>query len=414
MGARKNGVLDAGFVGREIKNLTGTETERAGKIRSGRLTQAGRTVQRWVTNRENMMRLATYKAGLDKGMTEKEAADLANKIHIDYGDLTPSERRVLRRVFPFYTWTARSAPLMLELLLKHPGKFAAMEKLRQEVGAGFTGEDSDKQLEGTSKAVQRQIPLVIKIGDEKKAVSFSVPSTLLNNLPAGLDAAARSDFFDEVGRTGWGMVSPILKDFPEWRTQKNLVTKADIENADRNILTAAPGFVQYLPEPLKKALYVTPPAKKAGAPGGYTDKQSGRPTWGWRGKADWGYDQLMLGFFGQAAQLVGAGRSSATTEQKIGGLLGARIDPVTKTMRERAVKQSKKPEVDDLKTRLKILNEQNINRDNPTPEYERLRKRYNELTAKPKKKKAASGLGGGGLSGGGLSGAGGLGGGGGL
>jgi hypothetical protein len=383
--ARRNGVLDAGQVGREMKNLTGHETTRSGRVRTGRMTRAGRTVQRWVTNRENMFRLATFKAGLDTGLTEKEAAAQANKIHIDYGDLSEFERRVLRRVFPFYTWTARSTPLMIELMLKHPGKVAALEKVRQEIGAGFTGETSDQQLEGVTKAAQRQIPFIIKIGDEKKAISFSPPTTLLNNLPTGINEAARSEWFDEVGRFGWGMVSPAVKDPFEWRTNKNLVTKAEIENARTNVLTAAPSWVQLLPDRIKQALDVVPPAKKAGASGGYTDKQSGEPSWGWRGKADWGYDQLMLGFLGQAAQLGGQGRSQATTAQGIGGMLGARIDPVTKTMRERAAKQANKGEVDKLTRRLKILNEQNINADHPTPEYTKLRKRLNALTTTGKK-----------------------------
>jgi hypothetical protein len=383
--ARRNGVLDAGQVGREIKNLAGHETTRTGRVRTGRMTRAGRTVQRWVTNRENMFRMATFKAGLDNGLSEKEAAAQANKIHIDYGDLSEFERRVLRRVFPFYTWTARSTPLMLELMLKHPGKMAALEKVRQEIGAGFTGETSDQQLEGVSKAAQRAVPFIIKIGDEKKAISFSPPTTLLNNLPTGINEAARSEWLDEIGRFGWSMVSPFVKDPFEWRTNKNLVTKADIENSKSNVLTAAPSWVQHLPDRVKQALDVVPPAKKAGAPGGYTDKQSGRPSWGWRGKADWTYDQLMLGFLGQAAQLGGQGRSQATNEQAIGGMLGARIDPVTKTMRDRAAKQATKAERDKLERRLEILREQSINSNNPTPEYTRLLKRYNALTTTGKK-----------------------------
>jgi hypothetical protein len=201
-----------------------------------------------------------------------------------------------------------------------------------------------------------------------------------------------------------------VKDSFEWRTGKNLVTRADIENADRNVLTAAPSWVGHLPDRLKQALDITPPAKTAGASGGYTDKQSGRPSWGWRGKADWTYDQLMLGFLGQGAQLGGQGRSQATTEQSVGSLLGARIDPVTKTMRDRAAKQANKGEVDKLKRKLKILNEQNINADNPTPEYTALRKRYNALTTTGKKatKMPAGSLGfGSGGSGGGGGGGGG-------
>jgi hypothetical protein len=86
-------VIRSGYVGRELEDLTGRRRSGEERVKRG----AGDRVKRWMQNREDLLRIATYKHGLDKGMAEAEAADLAASIHIDYGDLTETERRYLRR-----------------------------------------------------------------------------------------------------------------------------------------------------------------------------------------------------------------------------------------------------------------------------------------------------------------------------
>lgn len=374
-GARKEGVLDAGWIGRELSDLAhGAPKE--GKVSRG-LGKAGESVDRWMTNRENLMRLATYKAQLDKGLSTREAGEIANRIHIDYGELSEVERKALRRIFPFYTWTARSLPVTTHALLTRPGKFANIEKIREETGKAFTGEDELRQRSRMTEAVGRQLPFVIKVGGQPVGLSASLPATLLNELPSGLTGSGLSDYLDELGRFTSGMLSPYVRAPAELRSGVNLVTKRQIEDKNRP-LTAAPSWVSHLPDALKKKLDVQP---------GYLDPKSGKKGWGWRGRADWGYDQLMLGAFGQAAGLARAGRAPQTTATGVVGALGVRADQLGPAQTKHAAELRIYDQLDKLNRRAGALNQRGINADNPTPEYRALRKQINALQKQVSTKK---------------------------
>jgi len=62
-----------------------------------------------------------------------DAALTTKKFLFDYSDegVTEFERKVLKRLMPFYTWTRNNVPLQLEYLVKRPGKFGMIEKARQ-------------------------------------------------------------------------------------------------------------------------------------------------------------------------------------------------------------------------------------------------------------------------------------------
>lgn len=401
-GARRENVLDSGFSGRELTDLAGAGDERVEKVRKGG-GKVGRALTRTMTSRENLMRLATYKSGLDQGLTQADAATVANKIHIDYGDLSEFERRLMRRVFPFYTWTARSLPLAAETFVKTPGKYATVEKLRKEIGKTTTGGTSEDDQRGAmTEAVQRGYP--VNVGG--KAIGLGLPQTLINELPTGVSKQDLIDYQKELGRFAAGMTNQLLRAPSEWHFGVNAVTRAEIEKSDRP-LVAAPAWVQRLPKAVKAKLDVTPPQGKGERGSGYVDSKTGKPAWAWRGKADWTYDQLMLGLVGQAAAVPNMGRSQTTTMQALAAIAGVRVDPLNKVMKERATSQALRDEKVKLDRRAGILNQAGINADNPTPEYQRLRKRIRELDGALTKKKPKAAktdiLGGGGGGGGGGS-----------
>lgn len=62
-----------------------------------------------------------------------EAADRSRKWHPSSVDLTQAEKKVGRRVVPFYTWIRKSVPLMLEGLVMNPGKAVIPSKVLQAV-----------------------------------------------------------------------------------------------------------------------------------------------------------------------------------------------------------------------------------------------------------------------------------------
>lgn len=365
-GARKNGVLDAGYVGRQLEDLTNPGSA-AGVTKVKRGT-AG-FISRWMRNRENLLRLATYKHGLDKGMTEGEAADLAASIHIDYGDVTDTERKVLRRAAPFWTFTARAAPLHVKKLATNPGKFANFEKLREEVGQGLGGGGTEEEQRARmAEYQQRQLPFVIKIGGGPKAISFAPPMNLLNELPTTKDPGK---YLDELGKFGFGLVSPALKTPVELYSNQSFFFRKPIED-QRRPLVAAPGWVKDLPEGLKKTLDVTPD---------YVDPRTGKKVWGWRGRADY-LAKLFPGPFNLANQLLTSGtnrRGQGTVAKTITGVAGVRADPLDATAAQAARAGAIVKRLAVLNRRAGELNQQGVNADRPTAEYRRIRGEINRL-----------------------------------
>ncbi len=76
----------------------------------------------------------------------EDAAAAVRKWHPDGMDLTKFERNTMRRVMPFYSWTRKAFPLILESLVATPGKVMAYPKanllLQQQLGIQ-TGPISD-------------------------------------------------------------------------------------------------------------------------------------------------------------------------------------------------------------------------------------------------------------------------------
>lgn len=67
-----------------------------------------------------------------KAKTLNEAIDEAGKTvrhwHPDGSDLTPFERKYVKRTILFYSWMKKSSPLILQSLLQHPGRVLALPK----------------------------------------------------------------------------------------------------------------------------------------------------------------------------------------------------------------------------------------------------------------------------------------------
>lgn len=61
-----------------------------------------------------------------------------NQTHPDGSDLTSFERKVMRRLMPFYSWTRKAIPLVIEGTLMHPGRITVYPKfmynLSQQLG----------------------------------------------------------------------------------------------------------------------------------------------------------------------------------------------------------------------------------------------------------------------------------------
>ena len=137
------GVLNKGWFGaemghsieKEIMMKTGVRPRLTGKQRGLQLARdivmekpraAGTAV-------ENNARFALFLDQIGKGIDVDSAARHTKKFLFDYGELTKFEKKVMKRVFPFYTWIRKNIPLEVEQLFKQPGKFAAIGKTKAEI-----------------------------------------------------------------------------------------------------------------------------------------------------------------------------------------------------------------------------------------------------------------------------------------
>lgn len=119
----------------------------------GKYTQAMRTATRAV---DNHCRIAGMIDRLNKGDTPEQAVGTVKKYLFDYFDLTPTERKVFKRIVPFYTWMRKNIPLQIEALINKPGKYSTMYKLIEDIGnipnteqaPGFIADSGGFQLEG--------------------------------------------------------------------------------------------------------------------------------------------------------------------------------------------------------------------------------------------------------------------------
>jgi len=161
---------------------------------------------------------------LKKGGNASEAFDNIMKFHFDYDDLSDFERNVVKRVVPFYTWTRKNMPLMMEQFARQPEVFNRYVSLKKEV------ELMSKDDEGgvTPRWMQRQgaIRLPWKYEGENMMIlpdmPFKAPLELLDPALAfdkDLGIMERAEI--ALGTIGT-QLTPIIKAPYEWKAKQNL------------------------------------------------------------------------------------------------------------------------------------------------------------------------------------------------
>lgn len=129
---------------------------------------------------EDNARFANFIDGLRKGLSPEDSAKRVRKTLFDYSDLTDFEQGVMKRIFPFYTWTRKNVPFQLEQMVKHPGKYKAIDTLRQEVEAATAESDDDEKY--ISEWMLANYPTKVGVNDNGEAQYF-----LLGGWWAGAD-----------------------------------------------------------------------------------------------------------------------------------------------------------------------------------------------------------------------------------
>lgn len=142
--AKEKGILGHGWIGSDIPNyvseqlgekLPGTAGDKLKQnlnllSPSNKLMKTGRKAGESI---ENNARMAHFIDRLAKGDTPENASMSVKKFLFDYNELTPFERNVMKRAVPFYTWIRKNLPLQVEQLMKQPGKYAGINKAKNNI-----------------------------------------------------------------------------------------------------------------------------------------------------------------------------------------------------------------------------------------------------------------------------------------
>jgi len=127
--AFQQGILPTTRVLEDIPDDVATALDKI-KPLGGRGQKAAHTISE---GRDHYVRLAHYIDALKKSkkpflQASEDAAAIVRKWHPDGMDLTAFERNVMRRMFPFYSWTRKALPLIVESFVATPGKVMAYPK----------------------------------------------------------------------------------------------------------------------------------------------------------------------------------------------------------------------------------------------------------------------------------------------
>lgn len=150
---------------------------------------------------EGELRWAHFLGKLEAGLSFEDAALSVKKYHFDYSELSDTERNVLKRIMPFYSWTRNNVPLQAQKLITDPAKFAAIGKARTEYEA-----QSSEIVPRALLPEWAQKAFAIQAGRDKHVAALY---TLANYLPAQDLGKLFSP--GELTEALVAMISPIIK-----------------------------------------------------------------------------------------------------------------------------------------------------------------------------------------------------------
>lgn len=179
--AKKLGVLDVGASFSETPkgmiermNLPGSNIAKKAIAGYSNIMRKGTEIT------DTLTRLTGLVHELQQGKSLLEAATNVKKFYFDYFDLTPFERKVMKRVMPFYTWIRKNLPLQVEQLIKQPRAYARIGDM-QNAAAGESVDMSERpEFIQNAGAIQ--------LGKNGDYISPSLPYTDLDRLPTGLSS----------------------------------------------------------------------------------------------------------------------------------------------------------------------------------------------------------------------------------
>lgn len=212
------GVRNRGFIGTDIETSIQSQMGKAKWLTLSRDSKAiyyGRQLGMAV---ENNARIAKFIDELRKGRGVKDAAQATKHALFDYTDLTHFEKKVAKRLVPFYTWSRKNLPLQVEHMVKSPGKYKAIDTIRQEIEANVN-EPNEYVL---ADWMLENYPIRIKIDETDGKPRYFL-------LGGWLPAADVWSIAADPQQMVLNQITPLIKVPGEFLTNKDWFTMQDIK-----------------------------------------------------------------------------------------------------------------------------------------------------------------------------------------
>lgn len=259
--AFRHGILPHSGV---IEDLPGTETlfeNLANRYHPGKLGpfapakgQVSKKIKKLSESREHYVRIAHFLHAIEHPKNKpgsldelfRDAADRVRKFHPDGLDLTQVEKRVFRRLIPFYSWNRKAIPLIVEGLFTNPHKIMAYPKLTSGLQEMQGIESSPSEQWPTDQLFPDWLngnvigPVLKPDNPFAKAIARSDDETGYTLVNPGLPSTdIMEDFFNNPLKGIGNSVTPAIKVPAELAFNKEFLTGAPIDDyteyADKNI-----------------------------------------------------------------------------------------------------------------------------------------------------------------------------------
>jgi len=168
---------------------------------------------------EDHARITHFFAKLDDGARFRDAALSVKKYLFNYAELSNMEKSVLRRAFPFYSWTRFNLPLQLESLVNRPSRFQALGDIVAAVERDQNAPSDIDRL--AADWVKRNSGIIVENDEDGNPRYFLlggwIPAADINKI-----ANPMWTIFNEM--------SPFITTAPEIYLNKDAFLGRDIEN----------------------------------------------------------------------------------------------------------------------------------------------------------------------------------------
>jgi len=159
---------------------------------------------------------------LYKGGSADEAFDNIMKFHFDYDDLSDFERNIVKKVVPFYTWTRKNMPLMMEMFARRPAVFNKYNSFKKEMEYGQERPKVVPQWMERQGAIQTPWKYDGEYMFILPDMPFKAPMELLEPSLRFTTEESAMDRIQTAMASFGTQITPLIKAPFEWKAKQNL------------------------------------------------------------------------------------------------------------------------------------------------------------------------------------------------